>query len=144
VCCTHITEEGNFPVECDIRFVRLSRTVCTQLAHYTWIYFAPRSNTLTVLCQNENPVDVTFKGVGKLQIHTGCKGYGATDILYISVNVNSTSTRVKGDLLSQVTLPYNCCEELDIQINFSKLSMDLNYHKTLSHLDDLKFANMKV
>jgi hypothetical protein len=70
-------------------------------------------------------VDVTFKGVGKLKLHTGCKGYGATAILYSSVNVNNTSTHVKGDFLSQVTLPYDCCEELGMQINLSKLSMDL-------------------
>jgi hypothetical protein len=87
------------PVECDTRLVRLSRTVWTQLTHNTWIYFAPLPDTLTLLCQDENPVDVTFKGLGKLQIHTGCKDNGATAILYSSDNVNSTSTRVKGDLL---------------------------------------------
>jgi len=31
-----------------------------------------------------------------------------------------------------------------MQINFSKLSMDLTYHKTVSHLDDLKYASKKV
>jgi hypothetical protein len=132
------------PVECDTRLVRLSRTVWTQLTRNTWIYFAPRPDTVTILCQNENPTDVTLKGVGKLQIQTGCKGYGATAILYRSSDVGNTSTRVKGDFLSQVTLHYDCCEELGMQISLSKLSMDPSYHKTVSHLDDLKYASKKV
>jgi hypothetical protein len=92
----------------------------------------------------ENPVDVNFKGVGKLQIHAVCKGYGATAILYSNSNVGNTSTRVKGDIISQVTLQHDCCEELGVQINLSKLTMDLAYKKTVSHLDDLKYASKKV
>jgi hypothetical protein len=30
-----------------------------------------------------------------------------------------------------------------MQMNLSKLSMDLTYHKTVSHLDDLKYASKK-
>jgi len=56
---------------CDTRLVRLSHTVWTQLAN-TWIYFAPHSGTITVLCHDENPIDVSLKGVGKLQVHPGC------------------------------------------------------------------------
>jgi len=93
---------------------------------------------------NDDPADIVLKGVGKLQIHMGCKGYGATAILYSSVNVNSTSTPVSGDFLSQVTLPYDCCEELSRQINLSTLSIYLAYHKTVSHLDDLKYASRKL
>jgi len=139
-----LQRKETLPVECDTRLVRLSRTVWTQLTHNTWIYFAPRPDTVTILCQNENPMDATLKGAGKLQIQTGCKGYGATAILYSSSKVGNTSTRVKGDFLSQATLQYDCCEELGMQINLSKLSMDLTYHKTVSHLDDLKYASKKV
>jgi len=31
-----------------------------------------------------------------------------------------------------------------MHINLSKLSMDLTYHKTVSHLDDLKYASKRV
>jgi len=79
-----------------------------------------------------------------MQIHTGCKGYGATAIVHSSSDVGNTSTHVTGDYLSQVTLQYNSCEELGMQINLSKLSLDLTYHKTVSHLDDLKYASKKV
>ena len=124
-----LQRKETLPIECDTRLVRLSRTMWTQLRDNTWIYFAPQPDTVTILCQNENPVDVNFKGVGKLQIYKGCKGYGATAILYSSFNIGNTSTRVKGDFLSQVTLQYDCCEELGMKINLSKLTMDLTYKK---------------
>ena len=133
-----LQRKETLPVDCDTRLVRISHTVCTLLTRNTWIYFALRPDTVTILCQNENPTDVTLRGVGQLQIQTGCQGYGATAILYSSSEVGNTSTRVKGDFLSQVTLQYDCWEELGMQINLSKLSMDLTYHKTASHLDDLK------
>ena len=107
-----LQRKETIPAECDTRLVRLSRTVWTQLTHNAWIYFAPRPDTVTILCQNENPVDVTLRGVGKLHIQTGCKGYSITTILYSNVEAGTTSTRVKGDFLSQVTLQYDCCEEL--------------------------------
>jgi len=139
-----LQKKGTLPMECDTRLVRLSRTVWTQLTDNTWIYFAPQPDTVTILCQNENPVDVNFKGIGKLQIYKGCKGYGATAILHSSFNIGSANTRIKGDFLSQVTLQYDCCEELGMQINLSRLIMDLTYKKTVSHLDDLKYASKKV
>ena len=92
-----LQRKETLPIECDTRLVRLSRTMWTQLRDNTWIYFAPQPDTVTTLCQNENPVDVNCKGVGKLQIYKGCKGYGATAILYSysSFNIGNTSTRVK-------------------------------------------------
>jgi hypothetical protein len=139
-----LQKRETLPSECDRRLVRLSRTVWTQLTNNTWIYIAPHSDTINILCHNENPVDVSLKGVGKLQIHPGCKGYGTTAILYGNFNVGTISTRVKGGLLSQVTLQYACCEELGMHVIHSKLTMDLTYRKTVSHLDDLKFASNKV
>ena len=51
---------------------------------------------------------------------------------------------MKGDLISQVPLQYDCCEELGIQVNLSKLAMDLTYGRSVSHLDDMKYASKKV
>jgi hypothetical protein len=118
--------------------------VWTQLRNNTWIYFAPIADTITILCNNENPVDVSLKGIGKLQVHPGCKGYGTTTILYGNSNVGNVSTQMKGDLISQVPLQYDCCKELGIQVNLSKLAMDLTYRRTVSHLDDMKYASKKV
>jgi hypothetical protein len=89
-------------------------------------------------------VDVSLKGVGKLQVHPGCKEYGNTAILYGSSMVGNISTQIKGDLLSQVTIQYDCCEELGIWVNLSELTVDLTYRKTVSHLNDLKYASKTV
>jgi hypothetical protein len=102
-----LQKKETLPLECDTRLVRLSPNVWTQLINNTWIYFAPHSDTINMLCHNENPVDVGLEGVGKLKIYSGCKGYGATAILYGSSNVGNASTRVKVDLLFQVTLQYD-------------------------------------
>ena len=121
---------------CDTRLVKFCHTVWTQLANNTWTYFAPHSDTLTVLCHDDNPVDVCLKGVGKLQVHPGCKGYDNTALLYSDSMVGKISTQIKGDLLSRVTLGYDCCDELGFQINLSHLTMDLTYRKTVFHLND--------
>ena len=99
-----LQKKVTLPAVCDTRLVRLSRTLWTQLTHNIWIYFAPRSDVITLLCQNGNPVDVTFRGVGELQIRAGCKGYGTAAILYSLPEIGNTSARVNGDFLSQVTL----------------------------------------
>jgi hypothetical protein len=139
-----LQKRESLPVECDMRLVKLSHTMWTQLSNNTWIYFAPIPDTITILCHNGNPADVSLKGIGKLQVHPGCKGYDTTAILYGNSNVGNVSTQLKGDLISQVPLQYDCCEELGIQVNLSKLTMDLTYRKTVSHLDDLKYASKKV
>ena len=64
-------------------------------------------------------------------MHQGFKGYSTTIILYGNSNVGNINTQIKGDILSQVTLQYDCCEELGIHVNLSKLTMDLTYKKML-------------
>ena len=58
--------------------------------------------------------------------------------------VNSSSTIVKGDVLSQVTVQYDCCEEAGVRVNLSQLTLDLPYTGKIAHLDDLKHACKRV
>jgi hypothetical protein len=132
------------PFECDRRLVHLSHTMWIQLRSNTWIYFAPDLDTITVLCNDRSPVDVGLKGVGRLQVHPGCKGYGTTAILYGNSNAGNVSKQIRGDLISQVPLSYNCCGELVLHVNLSKLTVDLRYRKTVSHLNDMKQASKRV
>ena len=62
------------PSVCDTRLVKLSHTAWSQLANNTRIYFAPRSDTITVLWHDDDPVVVSLKGISKLQVHPCCKG----------------------------------------------------------------------
>jgi hypothetical protein len=65
-------------------------------------------------------------------------------VLYSDSIVDNSSTQIKGDLLSQITLQHDCCEELGMPVNLSTLSLDLAYRKTASHLNDLRQASKKV
>ena len=84
-----LQRKDTIPPICDTRVVRFSHTVWTQLGNNTWIYFAPHSDTLTIVCPNGNPLDITIRGTGKLYVYPGCKGYSTTAILYGSVTTNN-------------------------------------------------------
>jgi len=99
---------------------------------------------MTILYYNNNHVDVRLKGVGKLQIHPGCKGYSTSTLLCGSSVVGNTSAQITEDLLSQIDLQYACCEELGVKVNFSQLPMEITYRKTVAHLDDLRYASTRV
>lgn len=139
-----LQRKDTLPPICDTRVVRLSHTVWTQLRNNTWIYFAPHPNTLTIVCPNGKPLDVTVRGTGKLCLYPGCRGYSTAAILYGSVLINNFSTYVQGDLLSQVPAPYTCCEEAGVLVNLSQLTLDWTHTKTVTHLDDLKHASRRV
>ena len=139
-----LQRKDTIPPSCDMRVVRFPHTVWIQLRNNTWIYFAPHSDTLTIVCPNGNPIDITVRGTGKLYIYPGCKGYSTTAILYGSVTINNASTIVKGDFLSQVTIQYDCCDEAGIRINLSQLTLDLPHPRKIAHLDDLRYASKRV
>jgi hypothetical protein len=129
---------------CDTRVVRFSHTVWTQLRNNTWIYFAPHSDTLTILCPNGKPIDVTVRGTGKFYVYPGCQAYSATAILYGNAIINNSSTFENGDLLSQITVQYDCCEEAGERVNLSQLTLNLAPARTIALLDDLKYASKRV
>jgi hypothetical protein len=118
--------------------------VWTQLANNSWIYFAPHLDIMTILCQDNNPVDFRLKVVGNLQVHPGCKGYSTSTLLYGRSIVGNTSVQITGDRLSQIDLQYACCEELGVKVNFSQLPVEIAYRKTVTHLDDIRYASTRV
>lgn len=115
------------PRSCETRVVELKSTVWIQLVNNQWIYFAPYADTVTILCNEKEPVDITLQGIGKLHINSGCKGYSTSALLQTSFTVVSNSSLKEGDLLTQIPLQYDCCEELGIKYNISNLSIDMNF-----------------
>jgi len=82
---------------------------------------------MTILCHNNKPVDLRLKGVGKLQVYPGCKGYSTSDLLYGSSIVGNTSAQITEHLVSQIDLQYACCQELGVKINFRQLPVEVAY-----------------
>jgi hypothetical protein len=62
-------------------------------------FYAPHPDVMTILCHDNNPVDVHLKGLGKLQVHSGCKGYSTSTLLYGSSVVGNTSVAAKDEHL---------------------------------------------
>jgi hypothetical protein len=104
-----------------------------------WIYVAPHSDTVTILCDEKGPVDTVLQGAGKLRINSGCKGFSTSALLQASFTVMS-NVSLKGDLLKQIPLQYDCCVELNLKFNLSHLSVDVKFKQTLPHFDDLHCA----
>jgi hypothetical protein len=57
------------------------------------------------------------------------------------LKVNSS---IKGDVLSQIPLKLDCCEELGFKFNVNSLPLNLEFKHVASHLDDLKHASFKI
>jgi hypothetical protein len=108
-----------------------------------WIYPAPHSDTVTILCDETGPVDTVLQGEGTLRINPGCKGFSTSALLQASFTV-MTNVFLKGDLLKQIPLQYDCCVELNLKFNIIHLSVDVKFKHTVPHFDDLQCANIKV
>jgi hypothetical protein len=107
-------------------------------------FYAPHLDTMTILCHGNGPVDLHLKGIGKLQLQPGCKGYSTSTLLYGSSVINNTSMQITGDILSQIDLKSVCCEELGVTVNLKQIPVQIAYRKTTAHLSDLRSASASV
>jgi hypothetical protein len=131
------------PCSCETRIVKLSNTVWIQLLNNDWIYFSPTLDSVIVLCDDKEPIDVSLKGIGKLHINSGCKGYSSTALLPTSFTVTSNTSMNGGDLLTQIPLQLDCWNSLKRSILVIYI-LDMKFKQVVSHLDDLKYASHKV
>lgn len=98
---THLVEECEaemlqpiriIPASCSQRIIELNQTLWTQLNGNEWLFVAPRTDALTILCQKQEPVDIEILGTGKLQLRNMCKGYG--DKILIQAQMVITTNNV--------------------------------------------------
>jgi hypothetical protein len=118
--------------------------VWTQLANNSWIFYAPHPDIMTIFCPSNCPVDIHLKGISKLQVQPGCKGYSASTLLYGSSVISNTSVQITGDILSQIYLKCVCCEEFGVKVNLNQVPVEIAYRKTTAHLGDLRSASASV
>jgi hypothetical protein len=82
---------------------------------------------------------------GRLSIDSTCKGYyNRAALLQYLRSVKTNDSSAKENILVQVQLNNECCEQLGTRVNLSKLNLNLNFRQTISHADDLKYAGIKV
>jgi len=130
------------PDSCEVHLVKLTHIVWTQV-NDEWIYYAPGTESMTVLRNDRDPVDILLKGAGKLVIDSTCKGYSKAALLQPMRSVVANSSNNRDSQLIQVKLHNECCEELGTRLNLSTLNLDLNFREIISHADDLRYAGIK-
>jgi len=137
-------KRDSLPPVCDTRLIRLSNTVWTQLSNNSWIFYAPHPDVITILCYEHRHTDIHLKGIRKVQVYSGCKGYSSSTLLYGSSVVGNICMQVTGDFLSQIDLKNVCCEELGVKVNFCQTPVEVVYKNTITHLDDLRSTSTRV
>jgi hypothetical protein len=127
----------------DTRLVQVKNTIWTQLDDNEWLYFAPVTESVTVLCNDRAPLDVTFTGVGKMILYSGSKGYSSVALLQTNTVVKAKAIK-REDIVSRIHFDLDCLEELGIRFNTSNSPINFEFKHVASHLDDLKHASYKI
>jgi hypothetical protein len=70
--------------------------------------------------------------------------YGTSALLQASVTVAVNSSLKGEDVLSQILLKYDYCEEFGLKFNVRSSPLSMDFKHAASHLDDLKYANFKL
>lgn len=120
----------NILKECDVRIMRIYNTVWYQLkSTNSWLYTAPRNETLHVLCNDNKPRQTLLFSTGLIKLSSDCDAISDNALLR-SQTVGVVST-VEKDYIPNVTLNTSkLCEDLKKRdINISDLPL-LNIGKT--------------
>jgi hypothetical protein len=132
-----------FPKNCDTRLVQVKNTIWAQLDNNEWLYFAPATESVTILCTDKDPSDVTLTGVGKIALNPGCKGYSSVALLQTNVLLKAKAVK-REDIISRIPFDLDCLEEIGIRFNTSNSPINFEFKHVASHLDDLRHASYKI
>jgi nucleoside diphosphate kinase len=144
-CAVKLLKEWKkLPNDCEVNYIQLTHTVWTQISDNEWIYYVPSKDSITILCNGQDPIDIPLKGAGKLSIEPNCKGYSRAALLQPLRAGKMNTSRAREHRLIQVQLHDECCEELGTRVDLSKLNLNLNFRQTISHAEELKYAGIKV
>jgi hypothetical protein len=120
--------------ECDIRVVKIHNTVWYQLqSANTWLYTAPREETLHILCQDDKPRQTQLVLTGLIKLSSECDAI-SDNVLLHSQTVSVIDTFDK-DFNPNINLSTNkLCDDIrKSNVNISEIPL-LNIGKT-PHLD---------
>jgi hypothetical protein len=148
---THLDEEceaqmmepiWSIPASCSQRIVELNHTMWTQLDNNEWLYVAPKSDVLTVLCSKHEPTDIKLLATGKLQLNSMCKAYG--NRIFIQSYSALVSNHTSKDVIPPLSLEYACCGGINNTFKLNELHLHIPLRSVTSSLNDLRIASHKV
>jgi hypothetical protein len=129
------------PSSCSQRITEVNQTLWTQLDNNEWLYVAPKSDVLTVLCNKQEPTDVRLLGTGKLKLNAMCKAYGSR--ILIQSHSMLSSNRTSKDVIPPVSLEYDCCDNVNQNFKLNELHLHVPLRSVTRSLD-LRVASHKV
>jgi hypothetical protein len=94
-----------------------------------WIYFVPISDSVTIPWVNKYPADITVSRIGKLGTGANCKGYGKSTLFQTHSILNVDNPGYESYFISTVNVEYDCCEELNMKLNFSNTNLNTTFQK---------------
>jgi hypothetical protein len=129
------------PYNCEYRFLKLKQTLWIPV-HLSneWLYVAPESETLTVLCPEETTT-LKIQAKGKLTLKAGCKGNSSYVTLYA---MSAITTNLTTDYIPSAPVNFDCCLEDVERVNFEELPLHVPLANVMSNMDDLRVASMKA
>lgn len=116
--------------ECDVRIMRVYNTVWYQLkTTNSWLYTAPRNETLHILCEDNKPRQTQLFSTGLIKLSADCDAISDNALLR-SQTISAINT-VEKDYIPDVKLNTSkLCEDLKKRnVNFSDIHL-LNIGKT--------------
>ncbi|XP_067204288.1 uncharacterized protein [Linepithema humile] len=124
----------NILKECDIRVMKIHNTVWYQLqSANSWLYTAPREETLHILCKDDKPRQTQLLLTGLVKLSPECDAI--SDNVLLHTQTISIIDTIDKDFIPNVNLSTNkLCEDIkESNVNISELQL-LNIGKT-PHLD---------
>lgn len=133
---------SSLPSTCVKHVVELRETLWVQLDDNEWIYVAPYTEKLTVVCDDGSPFDVTISNTGKLKFLRICKGYG-NKVLIVSQNILSTNSSSK-DIIPNIGIDIDCCDFVNERINIEEIKSFLPLKPITNRLEDISISSHKI
>ena len=151
ILSTHLHEEceakmlqpiRKIPSDCSVRVAILNQTLWTQLDNNEWLYVSARPESITILCEKQDPVDVVINGTGKLKLVKKCKGYGPKVLIQSQFVFNSNYSNK--DVIPPLSLSYDCCLDWNVAETVNSMKIDTHLNHIVNNIEDLKYASHKV
>lgn len=144
-CVVSLLNSNEIPQSCVKKIIRVNELIMLPIDRRNeWIYVAPRTEKITVMCGKEEPTDTTIQGVGTLIFYESCQCYSSKTKIVSQAVVKTNETR--RDFVPELILSYDCCEHLGSKITLSEVKLEekVPLMNVLSNVKDLKYASYKV
>jgi hypothetical protein len=130
------------PQGCTRKVVEVRETLWVPLRENTWMYVAPMSEELTVICTGQQPTTVEIKASGMLSFLFACTGYG-NHVIIKSLTVQSVNNMARDS--SQLSrLLQDCCEMTTDTPALGNKNFETPINSIPTHDEEMHVASHKV